>query len=162
MEGDESETDLLHVSLRYESNATSGLLTVHEQPGIVPVVHIQNLSLLNGQLSGICSVIIVEGLGDRYVLMLSNGKISDDERNATEDRFRTCSTYAAGTRPMGASSSCFGLTFHQLQGTTGSQMKSAGSRWRGWMLNSSSTRSRRKRTWFSLMASSSSASGWGS
>ena len=124
------ETSLLHISLRYESNATSGLLAVHKQPSIVLVIHVQNLALLDGQFSRVCGVIIVESLDNGCMLVLPGGKISDEERNATEDRFRTCSTYAAGTRPTGASSSCFGLTFHQLRRATESQMESTGKRQR--------------------------------
>ena len=139
-------SNLLHISLRYEPDTTSGLLTVHEQPSILLVVDIQYFFLLDGQFSGVRGVVIVECLDDRCMLVLPGGKISNDGRNATEDQFRTGSTYAAGTRPTGASSSSrFGLTFHQLRRTIGSQMKGVGKRSGGWMLNSSSTRSTRKR-----------------
>ena len=124
----EGETDLLHIGLRYEPNTTPGLLTVHEQPSILLVVNIQYFLLLDGQLSRVCGVIIVESLDDRCMLVLPSGKMSNDGRNATGDQFRTGSTYAAGTRPTGASSSCFGLTFHQLRRTIGGQMRSEGKR----------------------------------
>jgi hypothetical protein len=55
---------LLHIALWYKSNAASGLLAVHEQPSVILVINIQNLVLLDGQLSGVRSVVIVECLDD--------------------------------------------------------------------------------------------------
>ena len=158
-ENAERELNLLHISLRYKPNAASGLLAVHEQPTIFVVVCMENFVFFNGQLPGTCGIIVVECFDDRCMLELRNRQISDDERNATQDQIRTCSTYAAGTSPTGALSSCFGLTFHQLQKVARGQMECV-----RWMLgervlNSSSIRSMRKRTWFSLISSSSSASG---
>ena len=86
----------------------------------------QNFVFFDGQFPRVRGVIIVEDFGDGCMLVLPSGKISDDERNATEDRLRTCSTYAAGTRPTGASSSCFGFTLHQLRRVIESQVR----RWR--------------------------------
>jgi len=87
-----NEADHFHIRLRYESNTTSGLLTVHEQPSVVLVIHMQNFVLFDGQFSRVYGVIIVEDFGDGCMLVLPSGKMSGDERNATEDRLRTCST----------------------------------------------------------------------
>ena len=53
---------LLDVVTRNVSDLAAFLLAVNEQPVVILAIHVENLIFGNGQLAGLCCLIVVEGL----------------------------------------------------------------------------------------------------